>query len=425
MARPHATNQQQRGRSQPVPVHQGIVGRSHDYHGTPFQLNTERNAMNTMSSLSRSNLRVGYPQFYPQPNPAPLPSLPQGFANPSRPTAQELSQLYSYPPQKNLSDIQQHSFPQTAANPAQPAPSNKPPQLYSIHRFIISEGGVIGVNITMQTKTQFCRISTVKPNSVALRHGVQTNDDILPPYATSGEGVPNIYDLFLEASRHRPIRFECKRPYEPSLESACPLPTPHSLHRFIITEPGRLGIILCRNDQMMACVSSIGSNSLSEIHGLRKNDIICKSHTNGSQQEDFNTFVKLAQSGTRPLTIEVWREVPTSMPERPRLSRHGLSSASKNPFVFSFPTQSQKIVKETNNSSPTEKSSKGEEIILIDDDDDDDDDDGANNIPDDNRWKCDFCQMPFLTYDEALEHEKICVFDQRGDSVGEEKKKDC
>jgi hypothetical protein len=47
-------------------------------------------------------------------------------------------------------------------------------------------------------------------------------------------------------------------------------------------------------------------NSLVEIHGLRKNDILCKPMEKGELKRDIPTLSK------RPLIIEVWQALPTS-----------------------------------------------------------------------------------------------------------------
>ena len=61
----------------------------------------------------------------------------------------------------------------TVANLAKTAVAAKPPPppqqpLYSFHRFIISEKGTIGLNFTLETKTNKVRVTTVHPNSMAL-----------------------------------------------------------------------------------------------------------------------------------------------------------------------------------------------------------------------------------------------------------------
>jgi hypothetical protein len=338
-------------------------------------------------------------------------------------------------------------FPCTTAHPAKIAfskPSHARSRallLYSIHRFIISDTGTIGINLTKLPQARKCLISTVHPDSIAGRHGLEEGDEILAPRFTSGVEHSDVYNLFISASKHRPLLFEIKRPYKPPSNTRTLLPRHHSLHRFIITKPGRLGIFL-EIDNSMVRLNSVTLNSLGDFYGLRKNDILCKPLTNGELYRDMTSFVEAVKSCERPFIIEVWRALPTS-------TRHlitsirmpdSTSSKSENPFMFSFPPEEPTIDKvrapadasevterqmemldtgeegstQATNELNVKKGDVGKEIISIDDDSIDDSCDGP--------WECDICKTEFDTFDKALECEIKCGM--RNDSAEEEKKKD-
>jgi len=239
----------------------------------------------------------------------------------------------------------------TVANLAKTAiaakPPPPPPQQHSFHRFIISEEGTIGLNFTLETKTNKVRVTTVHPNSMALKHDVQVGDEILAPSSYTASKTPNVYKLFLDGASNRPLLFEVSRPCTDSSlvklgESAAPVGK--VLHRFIITREGPLGmtcvkdsLILSHEGEATARISEVAPNSLSDIHGVQVDDIICKPGSNGAEMADFKSFIALAKTGARPLTIEVLRDVGGERKPTP-----STRSANANPYVLSFPGDPQK-----------------------------------------------------------------------------------
>jgi hypothetical protein len=83
-----------------------------------------------------------------------------------------------------------------------------------------------------------CFISTVYADSIAHHLGVEVGDEILaPPNLTSGKESSDVYDLFLSASKHRPLLFEIKQKYKPPANNTkILLPGCNSLHRFTINK---------------------------------------------------------------------------------------------------------------------------------------------------------------------------------------------
>lgn len=192
----------------------------------------------------------------------------------------------------------------------------------------------MGLNITLQTKTKTCLISNVHPSSAAVGYGVRVNDEILPPSSITGDD-PGTYDFFLEAVKHRPIRFEVKRPITAEGTKVI-AQTLYTLHRFVITQAGSIGMSLGRKGNS-TYVSSVLLNSLSDIYGIFKDDIVCKPFTNGAETEHIFSWIcdYYANHPHRPLVVEVWR--PVSRAEGTRTSSQLSCSANKNPFTFAFP----------------------------------------------------------------------------------------
>jgi len=239
----------------------------------------------------------------------------------------------------------------TVANLAKTAiaakPPPPPPQQHSFHRFIISEKGTIGLNFTLETKTNKVRVTTVHPNSMALKHDVQVGDEILAPSSYTESDTPNVYKLFLAGASSRPLLFEVSRPCTDSSLvklGGSAASVGKVLHRFIITREGSLGMT-CVKDALISShegeattrISEVAPNSLSDIHGVQVDDIICKPGSNGAEMVDFKSFIALAKSGVRPLTVEVLRDVGGE--RKPTPSTH--SSANANPYVLFFPGDSQ------------------------------------------------------------------------------------
>ena len=247
-----------------------------------------------------------------------------------------------------------------------PTPS---PQLYSIHRFIISNKGNIGIDVKSITQSRRCIVTNVNTNSVALNHGVEVNDEIiLPEYTTFENTHRDVYDLFVEAAKHRPLLFEVKRPFKStSVPTNLALDGPHSLHRFVITEPGSLGITIAKRCRCSTIVSAIQPNSLADMHGFCEDDIMC---------EPFESCLDMAKKGERPWIVHVWRAVSTtSEGVRRRPIQRGCPV--ENPFLFSFPVDGMVPMDESANNiqegecSETDKpeGNVGSEIIVIDDED--------------------------------------------------------
>ncbi len=146
--------------------------------------------------------------------------------------------------------------------------------LYSIHQFLISYTGTIGINLAKLTQTRKCLIKTVHADSVVDCHGLQEGDKILAPRLSSEVEHSDVYNLFLGASKHRPLLLEIKRPNKPTSNANIVLLEDHSLHQFTITKSDPLGILLEINNTKMVLIKSVTANSLGDIYGLQKNDIL-------------------------------------------------------------------------------------------------------------------------------------------------------
>ena len=100
-----------------------------------------------------------------------------------------------------------------------------------IHHFHILESGPLGTNVTLSPKRGTVVISTIKPESTFLKHGVLIGDEIISvndktimPHATEEERK-HIYDVFLEARNRRPFKFSVVRqPREDQLNLHTPQP---------------------------------------------------------------------------------------------------------------------------------------------------------------------------------------------------------
>ena len=293
------------------------------------------------------------------------------------------------------------SKPVAATTVTKPSEPSKPPpndMEYSFHTFLISEDSVIGLNFTLETRTKKVRVSNVHSNSVATKHGVQVNDEILSTLPGGVEN-PNVYKLFLEAAKHRPLRFEVKRPWYPGTTFA--VSGRKALHRFTITEPSEtLGMTLVRDNPSMApCISSIVPDSLADIYGLQVGDLICEPLTNGRVMADFKSFTALVRSGIRPLKIEVLRDVGGQ-----RKINKVATNANSNPFIFSFPKSVQKNAADDEGGG---NKSDDEEVISINDSDGSDDSEKKADKHKD--WYCEFCGKSIGSYEMTAEHEKTCT----------------
>jgi len=306
--------------------------RRESHHTNSYNRAGQTNTMASTATLRLANELIGYPRH-------PLTSVPRIFPRifPRK--------LPTFPQQQFRSHVSQNQAPssymeQTVAKPSeQPNPSRSgigeqpAPKLYSIHRFILSEPGLIGINITLQQTANKCIVSNVHQDSVALRHGVKVGDEILPAYPTAEAATT--YKLFLAAAKNRPIMFEVKRPYTDTVPNTFPSQVSVALHRFVITQYGRIGINIFELDGV-SHIKSITPNSLGHIHGLREKDIICMPNTNGAVRSNVHTwFIKHAKGGVRPFVIEVLRVVPSSMAEGLKMCQKS-SDGNQNPFLYSF-----------------------------------------------------------------------------------------
>lgn len=120
--------------------------------------------------------------------------------------------------------------------------------LHSIHRFIISDTNTIGIQIAKLPRLKRCIIISVDADSIACRHGIEVEDEIMAPLLTSGTAADykEIYDLFHDAAKQRPsLAFEVLRKHKEGKHKSQLLDGQiHCCHRFIITEKGDLGISL-------------------------------------------------------------------------------------------------------------------------------------------------------------------------------------
>lgn len=292
-----------------------------------------------------------------KPSPKVVPSSSRTVATPPQPIEQAIpvfhpKRLFPLPPVVH-----------TKAS----VPSSS--QLFSIHRFLITESEKIGIIITSINSNRQCLITTILPNSVASHHGVEVNDEIIVPEPASETRYRNVYSLFVNASKQRPLIFEVKRAFKSSTSPKnLALGGPHSLHRFIITESGRLGITLKEKDGEKSIVSTVEPNSLGDIYGIRKNDIICK---------PLQSFTESTGSSNRPLTLEVWRVVSNTAAEGSRSLPNLEGYSIENPFIFTFPKlrndETEEKVAEYKQESdvppPCKRVNVDSEIIIIDDDD--------------------------------------------------------
>jgi hypothetical protein len=234
----------------------------------------------------------------------------------------------------------------------QPHSSNDPSQLYSIHRFVITEAGTIGINLTKLSRK--CLVSTVHPHSIAFCHGIEEGDEILYPGHESGMNRPDVYNLFITASKHRPLLFEVKRSYKRRDNKQVPLPGCYSLHRFVIGKPGKIDVFLDSRTSIVR-LDSVAPDGLGALYGLRNDDILCEPLTNGKLARNSKDLTQAVKSGQRPFIIEVWRVLPTSSSDlinSTRMPEPG-SGIDENPFKFSFPTDELTIGEKKNSGDPS------------------------------------------------------------------------
>jgi hypothetical protein len=161
-------------------------------------------------------------------------------------------------PQKRAPVAHQQNASLPTISDIQTKPTSMTSELFSIHRFLISNKGMIGVNVSTLYPNRRCIVSNVIPNSVAFHLGVEVDDEITVSKSTTFE-YSNIYDLLLNDIKHRPLLFEVKRAHKSNAETLA-REGPHSLHRFTITEPGSLGITIIDHGSTATIVSRVVSN---------------------------------------------------------------------------------------------------------------------------------------------------------------------
>ena len=212
--------------------------------------------------------------------------------------------------------------------------------LHSIHRFIISDTDTIGIQIAKLPQLKVCVIIRVDADSIACRHGIEVDDEILAPLLTSGVAAEytEIYDLFQEAGKQRPsLAFEVLRNHKERKHKSLFLDGRiHCRHRFIITEKGDLGISL-ENHNSMARLKSVAQDSLGEGFGLRTNDVLFRIGALDAPV-DFEKCVDQINSGERPMIIEVWRAICTTTGSTRPTSSINIPGTEKcdNPFLLAF-----------------------------------------------------------------------------------------
>lgn len=189
----------------------------------------------------------------------------------------------------------------------------------------------------MESESNRCLVSLVNKNSLAHNYGVELKDEILSPYSTGGD-ASKTYGLFLAAAKtHRPLMFEVKRHFPTSTTNPAAVHAGQSLHRFIISEPGTLGMSLGKKLNGITFVTMVAPGSLAELYGIREDDVICKPCTNGFEKINIQGFFKDAISGVRPLVVEVARAVPTPVADSTMHMWQHSCAVDQNTFMFSFP----------------------------------------------------------------------------------------
>ena len=366
--------------------------------------NIRGNAMAKMSSLGRTNGMIGRHMNFSYPPPPSSVQLAASHVSSQRHHLLSMYQQYHPTLAQSVANLAGRApLPASTAAAASQAQTPAPaqPRLYSVHRFAITEPGTLGLHITLKTKTTTVLVSTVNPDSVAERHEIKVNDEIFLTRGSTGEGS-NIYNLFLAAATYRPIMFDIKRPFDPTARTNQPYPGRMSLHHFVITESGSLGMSVGVEDNGFSVVKSTTIGSLADIYGLQEGDIMTKPNVNGAAQlGDYNWFIEQVRSGNRPLVFDVWRLVRTS----PAEAQAPLIGANGNPFMFSFPSADDRAQPASSKSAGNaavskQDSSRQDPIILLDDDDSSDHSVGP--------WDCDLCGSEFDEYDKAVTHEKTC-----------------
>ena len=293
-------------------------------------------------------------------------------------------------------------------NASQVAAVPEPRVTYSVHRFLVSEAGTIGMNLKLLHSSNKCIISTVHSNSIAVDHGIEEGDEILPSHDNE-----DVYSRFISASKQRPLLFEVKRLYRHPgrlIARSSGAPVPHSLHRFIITTSGPLGVMIEKVDSLIL-LRNIAAMSVADIHGLQNDDILCIPNKKGQLQQIASLFVDAVKGGIRPMIIEVWRAVPLIVPSsatlsvlptiKPTIGEENVSNGVSKGTTTTEADDSTLTPLQRNDIEKEVEKEVEKEIICID-----------NNVVDENvsvtvsNWVCDVCHLKFVTYDEAATCEK-------------------
>ena len=220
---------------------------------------------------------------------------------------------------------------------------------YSFHRFVITETTckTIGISLGFDRKIDRVRIKTIDSNSIADKAGIKVGDVILPPKGytypigppkgyTNPIGSKNLYHDWLTEARHRPLSicFEVKRQEVSEAK--------YSLHHFIITKSGNLGITFQQtlhnnwnDEEYIACVEKVTRGSLGHAYGIQPSDYVRSAYISGTEIKDFGTLVEQAENegGCCPITIVVMREIGSYT------NKLKAQEGNVNPFTFSFSSQ--------------------------------------------------------------------------------------
>ena len=196
---------------------------------------------------------------------------------------------------------------------------------------------------------------SIEANSVAALHGIQEGDELFVP----GMPVDKMMNYFLAAiSKPRPMIFHVLRSSQTNpahvsdgVEGSTSGAT---AHRFIIREPGVLGLRL-RQQGGITHFSSVDPGSVAEKHGVCVNDILCKPFTNGSEFSGmYDWFLQQAKSNIRPFVFEVVRK--KSVTPTP-----GYTFGDENPFLYRVPDAEGSVGVEVNkdNDTPDDEAAQG------------------------------------------------------------------
>ena len=83
---------------------------------------------------------------------------------------------------------------------------------YSLHRFVVSDPRKLGLSTERWMTSKIIKIRTVDPDTFAMRHGIEIDDEILWPSITSTSGpkmdVQVVSDLLIRRC-HKEERDNC------------------------------------------------------------------------------------------------------------------------------------------------------------------------------------------------------------------------